>query len=221
MKNLSKELSELKPFKQQETDLRNAKEALNAALKYNEQLQKVLEATRQRAKEQEKEIDKLYENMDALELYTRKNSLEIEGIPENVCSDENAVLKVAEVLNVKVKRDDVDICHRIQRRKSSVIIRFGSHKVKRALHKQRVQLKNVSFSQLFPNASAAAGASSNRIFINENLTAYRRNLVRIASEMKENGLLNGLWTVDGKVFVKTSPEGRPIRIYTEDDFDNL
>ena len=83
MKNLSKELSELNiSFKQQETELRNAKEALNAALKYNDQLriQKELKATRQRAKEQEQEeeeeIDELYENMDALEQYTRKNSLD-------------------------------------------------------------------------------------------------------------------------------------------------
>ena len=51
---------------------------------------------------------------------------EIEGIAENVCSDEDAVLKVAEVLlNVNVKREDVDICHRIKRKKSSAII--GPH----------------------------------------------------------------------------------------------
>ena len=52
--------------------------------------------------------------------------------------------------------------------------------------------------------------SSHRIFINENLTTHRRNLVRIANEKKEFRLLKGVWTVDGKIFVKTSPEGRPI-----------
>ena len=173
-------------------------------------------------KEQEEEIYELYENMDTLEQYTRKNSLEIEGIPENICNDEDAVLKVAEILKVNVKREDIDICHRIKRKKTRPIIaRFVSHKVKRALYKQRVQLKNISFSQLFPSASAAARASSNRIFINENLTTYRRNLVRLANEKKEDGLLKGVWTVDGKIFVKTSPEGRPIRINTEDDLLNL
>ena len=160
--------------------------------------------------------------MDTLEQYTRKNSLEIEGIPENVCNDEDAVLKVAEILNIDVKREDIDICHRIKRKKSRPIIaRFVSHKVKRALYKQRVRLKNISFSQLFPSASAAARASSNRIFINENLTSHRRNLVRIANERKEDGLLKGVWTVDGKIFVKTSPEGSPIRINSEDDLLNL
>ena len=132
------------------------------------------------------------------------------------------VLKVAEILKVNVKREDIDICHRIKRTKTrSIIGIFVSQQVKRALYKQRVQLKNISFSQLFPNASAAARVSSNRIFINENLTTHRRSLVRIANERKEDGLLKGVWTVDGKIFVKTSPESSPIRINTEDDLLNL
>ena len=132
------------------------------------------------------------------------------------------VLKVVEILKVNVKREDIDICYRIKRTKTRPIIgRFVSHKVKRALYKQRVQLKNISFWQLFPSASAAARASSNRTFINENLTTHRRSLVRIANERKEDGLLKGVWTVDGKIFVKNSPESRPIRINTEDDLLNL
>lgn len=223
MNNLSKEVAELKTsFKQQESELKTAKESLNAALKYNEQLKIELQATKKRVNELEGENDDLTENMDALEQYTRKNSLEIEGIPENVCDDEEAVLKVAQVLNVNVKREDIDICHRIKRKKSNpIIVRFISHKVKRTLYKQRVKLKNISGSQLFPSAPATARPSSNRIFINENLTAHRRNLVRMANEMKQDGLLKGVWTVDGKIFVKTSPEGRPLRINTEDDFDEL
>ena len=45
--------------------------------------------------------------------------------------------------------------------------------------------------------------------------------MRIADGMKEDGLLKGVWAIDGKIFVKTSPEGRPIRINTEDDLNNL
>ena len=73
-------------------------------------------------KEQEEEIYELHKNMDTLKQYSRKNSLEIEGIPENVCNDEGAVLKVAEILIVDVKREDIDICHRIKRKKSRPII---------------------------------------------------------------------------------------------------
>ena len=42
-----------------------------------------------------------------------------------------------------------------------------------------------------------------------------------ANNLKKDDLLQNVWTSDGKIFVKTSPEGSPIRIYCEDDLDNL
>ena len=78
MNKLSHEVAELKTFfKQQESELRTAKESLNTALKYNDELKLELKATKQRVKEHEQEIDELYENIDTLEQYARKNSLEI------------------------------------------------------------------------------------------------------------------------------------------------
>ena len=50
---------------------------------------------------------------------------------------------------------------------------------------------------------------------------YRADLVRQANDMKADGLLSSVWTLDGKVFVKTSPSGNPVRIYSEDDLDEL
>ena len=120
----------------------------------------------------QEEIYKLYEHMDMVKQYTRNNFLEIEGISENVCNDRDAkvaeIAEITEILNVNVKGEDIDICHRIKRKKTRPIIaRFVSHKVKS--YKQQVQLKTISFSQLFPSASPTA----NCIFIKEYLTAYR------------------------------------------------
>ena len=42
-----------------------------------------------------------------------------------------------------------------------------------------------------------------------------------ANQLKKDNLLLNAWTLDGKIFVKTSPEGKPIRIYCEDDLYNL
>ena len=97
------------------------------------------------------------------------------------------MLKIAQVLNVDVKVEDIDFCHRVKRKNSNPIIaRFVSHKVKRALYKNRVRMKTVKFSELFPNASAPARVPSERIFINENLTTSRRRLVKKATD-KKNG----------------------------------
>ena len=42
-----------------------------------------------------------------------------------------------------------------------------------------------------------------------------------ANQLKKDNLLQSAWTLDGKMYVKTSPEGAPIRIYCEDDLNNL
>ena len=141
MNKLYNEVGELKAlFKLQESELRTAKDSLNAALKYNDELKLELKATKQRLKEQEEEIYELYENMDTLEQYTRKNSQRLRVFLKMFATTKmRRVLKVAEILKVNVKREDIDICHRIKRKKTRPIIaRFVSHKVKRALYKQRV-----------------------------------------------------------------------------------
>lgn len=79
----------------------------------------------------------------------------------------------------------------------------------------------MSISRSSSRAHLQQETSANCIFINENLTTHMRNLVRIANGRKEDGLLKGVWTVDGKIFVKASPEGRPIRNNTENDLSNL
>jgi len=79
------------------------------------------------------------------------------GIQDNVCENEEAVLKIAAALKLPVKADDNDICQRVKRKKPNPIIaRLIGHKVKKSFYKNRAQLKNIKPSQLFPNSSSAA-----------------------------------------------------------------
>ena len=39
--------------------------------------------------------------------------------------------------------------------------------------------------------------------------------------MSKDGVITSCWTLDGKIYVKTSPEGSPIRIYEEDDLQDI
>jgi len=39
--------------------------------------------------------------------------------------------------------------------------------------------------------------------------------------MKKDGLLLSAWTIDGKVFVKTSPDGTHVRLFCDADLDEL
>ena len=42
-----------------------------------------------------------------------------------------------------------------------------------------------------------------------------------ANEMRKDGLLRSVWTIDGKIFATTSPGGKPQQIYCEQDLGNL
>ena len=80
---------------------------------------------------------------------------------------------------------------------------------------------DVRVSNLFPSANAATRAAGDRIFLHENLTSYRKKIVSRAKEMRRDGVLLRVWTLAGKIYVKTSPEGRPIKINDLEDPEDL
>ena len=217
---LKEDMAELKSsLKSNERELKGLQASLISAIKKNGELEKELKATKKKLQAQIEDSDWLMASLDDLEQYSRKNSVEIHGIPENVyTSTEDVVLKEAEALNVPVVAGDIEISHKLKRRNgmTPIIVKFASHKVKSKLYKARTNLKSVKISDIYPTTR-----KQNRIFINENLTPYRADLVKQANEMKSDGLLSSVWSLDGKIYVKTSPEGNPVRIYSENDLDKL
>ena len=103
-------------------------------------------------------------------------------------------------------------------RNSSVL---NIYSPKSNIYKSRTKLKNIKVSNLFPGANAATRAAGYRIFLHENLTSYRKKRVNRASEMRRDEVLLSAWTLDGKVYVKTSPEGRSIKINDLEDLESL
>ena len=169
------------------------------------------------------EIYELYELQDRLEQYRRKNSLEIHGVPESAYSmTEEVVLKSAEVLEVLITPQDVEISHKLKRKGNKpIIVKFAHHKIKSDIYKSRTKLKNIKVSNLFPGTNAATRAAGDPIFWHENLTSYRKEIVNRANEIRRDEVLLSAWTLDGKVYVKTSPEGRPIKINNVEDLESL
>ena len=159
-----------------------------------------LTETRKIVDQQQEEIAELYDLQDHLEQYTRKNSLEIRGIPEEVYeTTEEVVLKLANALNVPVNPQDIEISHKLGRKGAKPIVeKFVSHKVKTNLYKARTKLKNVSFSSLFPASTAATRVASGKIYLFENLTSYRKKIVNRANEMRNDGSILSVWTMDDK-----------------------
>ena len=221
---LANEVAELRNvIQQQKSQLINVQTALAKTQKQQDDLEIQLAAARRKIDDHESEIAELYDLQDALEQYTRKNSLEIHGVPESAyTSTEEVVFKLAEALNVDINPNDVEISHKLHRKGiKPIIVKFQSHKVKARMYKERAKLKHVRISDLYPDSTTATRVESGRIYLNENLTSYRRDILKQANQKRKDGLLTSVWSMDGKIFVKTSPEGRPIRIYEKIDLENL
>ena len=208
---------------EQKTTIASLKSTVTGLEKQCANNEKDLVIARRTIEEQCEEIAELHELQDHLEQYTRKNSLEIHGVPESAYrSTEEVVLKLAEALEVPVQSQDIEISHKLPNKgMKAIIVKFVSHKMKTQLYKERVKLKNVNISDLFPSATLATRAEATRIFLNENLTSFRRKIVNRANEMRRDGLLLSIWTLDGKIFVKTSPNGSPIRINELEDLEAI
>ena len=100
----------LKKTKDENKALKSSVDALNIQLK----------TAKEKLQTQKEECDQLWENLDHLEQYCRKNSLEIYGVPKDVyTSTESVVVKVAEALNVTVDPEEIEISHKINKGKAS------------------------------------------------------------------------------------------------------
>ena len=124
-----------------------------------------------------------------------------------------------------IQRDDIDISHKLYSGKNkpkNIIVKLISHKKKTALYKKRTELKNVTITQLFPHSTTAKVLVAERLYINENLTSFRKDFMKEANQMRKDGLLVSVWSMDGKIYeFKTSPDGAPKRIHSKEDLDNV
>ena len=116
-----------------------------------QEAEKQLYAAKRRVDEQQEEINELYYK---LKQYTRKNSLEIHGVPESAyTSTEEVVLKLAEALQVPINPVDIEISHKLNRKGNKpIIVKFVSHKTKTSLFKARVNLRNIRLPNLLPGS---------------------------------------------------------------------
>ena len=157
-KSIRSEMADLKrTIQQQKDDITALKTSLEHTKKQYNEAERELAAARKKIQEQEEEIGELYDLQDKLEQYTRKNSLEIHGVPESAYTEtEDVVLKLAEALDVSVEPKDIEICHKLNRKGNKPItVKFISHKVK-------------------PNLYRATRRKEGRLFLDRNVAGSKK-----------------------------------------------
>ena len=95
---------------------------------------------------------------------------------ENNSETESKVLTVLKKIDENISHEDIDIAHRLGKSKTNkipnIIVRFVSRRTRNNIYKERRKLKS--------NASGIS--TSERVFINENLTKRNKHLFSLAND---------------------------------------
>ena len=210
-------------YKEPKETLQNTKGQVDTLVKENNGLKSRIKSLEEQLLESKKEVKELDERLndfeakhDDLEQDTRKFNLVIHGIPEHEKEDNVAnVVTLEKLLQVNLTPGDIDIVHRMNTKSKDnprpIIDRLSNYNAKNKLCKARLNLRNADLKVL----------GAEKVFINENLTAWRAELFKEARKLKKKYRNGKTWNVDGKIFLKTDITAKEVRIDSHEDLKGL
>ena len=141
----------------------------------------------------EQKVATLDRAIDDGEQYSRRNSIRISGVSESTEEDTNQiVLNIARDLEAGITPNDIDRSHRVgkpmKQRPRAIIVKFTSYRARRALYSKRMNLRHTN--------------AGRNVFINEDLTAKRSELLFNARKYVKDKLIRSAYSSDGRIYVK-------------------
>lgn len=180
-----------------------------------EKLVNELTVCRESNKKIKEENEKLLQQVNGLEQYSRNYNIEIQGVPER--QEENVyniVLEVSKHLGADVRSGDIEFCHRLKKsarhpnKPPAIIAKFFSRQVKQEILQGKKVKKSITAQDIgFAN-------STGKVFVNEHLTASNKNLFWLARSVID---FKFKWTRSGKVFMRKDEQSPVIRITKPSD----
>lgn len=166
------------------------------------------------------EVSDMKTRVRSLEQYTRKNNIEISGVP--VTKGENAtdiVKDVGAALGLEVRENEVSAAHRIpsfnRERLPSIVVQFVSRGTKDSWLLKFKEAKGLTANQVNPTFPVQ------RVYVNEHLSPDNKVfLSKLKKKCKEIGYTY-VWCRDGKFFVRKSQGDRSLRVDSYEQMDSL
>ncbi len=162
-------------------------------------------------------IDKMNEvaaqqclNIDAVEQQMKSHNVVIHGISEseNQTSKDQVVDLAGNILGVTVKNSDIENAYRFGKSAENsprkLLIRFRSKTVRDKFYQNRKK------TPINPSGQ-------NSIYINEDLTQLRSKLFHDTRKLVKRGILHSTWTQYGNIMLKTTPEDKPVPIFSNEE----
>ncbi|XP_046687233.1 uncharacterized protein LOC124372864 [Homalodisca vitripennis] len=211
-------------------DFNNSYEALNSkvddSLKVNTDLSEKLSKFITTIERLESENVQLKVKLHALESrleeqeqYTRRNCIEIQGVPVRNNNVMDTVKDVGKALGMEIKEEMIDACHTLGKRKDAegppgIIVKFVRRTdADNLLAKRRAKAQ---FSTRHLNLG-----TDNPVYLNESLTPARRMLLKKARDFRRTNGYKWLWVRGGKILMRKEDNGPVINVKCQSDLDSL
>jgi len=191
---------------------------LNSLQEENDKLKQEVTDMKEECRKLNEEMVSLKIEMLDMQQYSRRNNLEIKGVPTSQREDIFFLLEsVARALNVPFQRGEVSAAHRVPARGQGhppIIVAFISRQSTdhwlAAARTKRLQTTDIS-----PRWQPAP------VYINSYLTGHNKRILGRAKAMVKDRSLEAAWNARGKVVVRKA-EGEPSqRIFFIEDLEKL
>ncbi|XP_077983091.1 uncharacterized protein LOC144437932 [Glandiceps talaboti] len=181
--------------------------------------------TKEKNEELTKRVADLEKALEDQNQYSRRENIEIHGIPETNEANENTdatVIRVLQKIDPGITPNNIEVTHRIGRkfterdpstpkpRPRPIIVKFSGRKIRDSVYKNKKKIINTTTDTL-------GYTEKNRIYINENLTPTARKLLKSANEKRKALNYKYLWTRNGFIYVKKFDATTVINIRNEHD----
>ena len=161
---------------------------------------------------------------DEQEQYSRRECLEIHGIPKLVKEDTNdLVVKVGSLINVKIDPNDISVSHRLPTKNKGrkdntvpIIVRFIKRDVRDQLYSSRRLLKDHTIDDI-----GLGRLGSYKIFIQESLTSKKKELFKKCLKFKKENRFKFIWTSYGTIYLRKNEHSPSHKIAFESNLTRL
>lgn len=171
-----------------------------------------------------KKVGMLEAKIDDQEQYSRRNTIEIHGVPlESPRESQEQVMghvkKVGAALGFEIKDEMIDACHRLgfkstSDRPAGIVVMFVRRIDKDKLMQKRREKRDFSTRHI--------GLADDRpVFLNESLTRAKRVLFAKAREAKKKLDYKFLWQRNGNIFMRKRESDSVITITCQEDLTRL
>jgi hypothetical protein len=167
------------------------------------------------------ELNKVNRELSTLQQYTRKNCINIVGVPfeknENITE---TIKKISASINFDFNSNMIDNCHRLSNKTNQnfppqIVVKFC-----RNIDKEKFLQCKTKKGKLLAGDLGWEN-NNNIVYINESMSPFNRVLFLKGKELQKQNLLKYVWFRNGNVFVRRNEHSKRMLVTTAQDYDTI